>query len=438
MNTHSALDSPRSKIHRALDARLRPSYLRFLSVTVLVVVGVSICAMFATSKRGRTVFGPTLGADFAGFFVAAQILEHGDTTKLYDRDLHFRLYHELLPNLAANDAIPYVHPPFVAEALRPLTRVPYEFAVAIWLAISALLYGSAVWMLTRSLTGIPREYRSLILMLALTFAPFIFECWLGGQLSAVGFFSFALAWLALNRERPVAAGMALGLCFYKPTLLLLVVPMLVVGRRWKILAGMTITGISLVAVSVASVGWDTSVGYLDVLVQFRAAVATAGGGLRTWKYIDLYTMARSLFGTGFPVALVAFVCLSALPVAWLARAWWRWPSMEARQRQWLWAATLAWSPVVNVYVGVYDSILVVQSALLAADLLFREHRSETPLLTSGLAYVALAIAASAWVSQYIARVSGVQVYTLALAGLGVFLLRRVQGTGAGKVGGRVE
>lgn len=428
MNTDSAFEAPRSKFRRALDARLRPGYLRFLSVTVLVVVGVSVFAMFATSKRGRTVFGPTLGADFAGFFVAAQILDHGDTTKLYDRDLHFRLYHELLPNLPADEAIPYVHPPFVAEALRPLTRVPYEFAVAIWLAISALLYGSAVWMLTRSLTGIPREHRSLILLLALSFAPFIFECWLGGQLSAVGFFSFALAWLALNRERPVAAGMALGLCLYKPTLLLLVVPMLVIGRRWRMLAGMTITGVALALASIASVGWETSLAYLDVLVQFRAAVATAGSGLRTWKYIDLYTMSRSLFGTGSRVALVAFICLSAVPLAWLARAWWRWSSVDARQRQWLWAATLAWSPVVNVYVGVYDSILVVQSTLLAADLLWREHRSETPLITSGLAYVALAVAASAWVSQHLARVSGVQIYTLALAGLGVFLLRRLQWT----------
>jgi len=69
---------------------------------------------------------------------------------LYDRVLHDELYHELNPTLALDDTIPYVHPPFVAGMLRPLTLVSYESAVAIWMALSLGLFVAGVWCLLRS------------------------------------------------------------------------------------------------------------------------------------------------------------------------------------------------------------------------------------------------------------------------------------------------
>ena len=410
-------------LRRAIDARLQPAYLRLISIAVLVVGGLLLCLSFATSDRGRTSFGTPLGNDFAGFYVAAQILDQGDTAKLYDRELHDQLYHALLPNLDPNDSIPYVHPPFVAGVLQPLTHLPYAVAVAVWLVISASLFGAGVWFLTRSLRSLPREQTGLVLLLALSFEPFLMECWLGGQLSAVGFFSYAVTWLLLSRHRPIAAGMALGLSFYKPTLLLLILPLLVVGRCGRLLLGMTITGVLLAGLSLAFVGWDVSVGYLDVLLSFRKN--TSGGGLASvaWKFVDLNNTLTLLCGERLLVQRATFVGLSLLPLAYLVGKWWRWPSMEATQRQWLWAATLAWLPILNLYVGIYDSIFVVQSLLIAADVLLRERRSESPLTDSGVAYCGLAIAATAWFSQSLARISGVQLYTLAVIALGVLTLR---------------
>jgi hypothetical protein len=84
---------------------------------------------------------------------------------------------------------------------------------------------------------------------------------------------------------------------------------------------------------------------------------------------------------------------------------------------------LAWLPVLNLYVGFYDSIFVVQSVLIAADVLLRERRTEHPLTDSGLAYAALAIAGTAWFSKYLARASGLPLYTLTLIALGILELR---------------
>lgn len=411
-------------LRRTLDARLQPPYLRLVSVAVLVIAVVMLAVSFATSNRGTTYFGPPLGNDFAGFFVAAQILDRGEPARLYDRALHDELYHDLLPNLEPGDSIPYVHPPFVAGLLKPFTRVLFEFAVAIWLVISASLYGVGVWLLLLTVPELRREHPGLVLLIALSFEPFLMECWLGGQLSAVGFFSYALAWFALNRNRPVVSGMALGLSFYKPTLLLLTLPLLLIGRRWWMLLGMAITGFLLAGLSLFFVGWEASIGYLDVLLAFRKSTSGGGLGILTWKYVDLNNSLRLLCGGKSAIVTFAFAALSIVPFAWLARGWWRWPRLAVNQQRWLWGATLAWLPVLNVYVGIYDSILAVQSVLLAAGVLLDERRSQAPLTDSTLAYWALAIWGSAWFSQGLARTIGVQVYTLALIGFGLFALQR--------------
>ena len=301
----------------------------------------------------------------------------------------------------------------------------YDIAVAVWLVTSASLYGIGVWLLLLTVPDLRSQYAGLTLLLAFSFEPFLMECWLGGQLSAVGFFSYSLAWFALNRQTPIASGLALGISFYKPTLLFLTLPLLVVGRRWRMLWGMTVTGCLLAGLSLYFVGWETSLSYLDVLLSFRKSTTGGRLGIVTWKYVDLNNSLRLLIGGRSPIVTIAFALLSLGPFVWLARNWWRWPRLAENSRQWLWVATLAWLPVLNLYVGIYDSIFVVQSVLLAAGVLLREKPSKMPLTNSGFAYWAVAIAGSAWISQGLAKMCGVQVYTLALIGFGLFALRYV-------------
>src|SRR5262249_53073985 len=165
------------------------------------------------------------------------ILNRSGPDQLYDAEYQDQLYHELLPNLPADECLPYVHPPFVALAFRPLAQLSYEWSFGMWLVISAGLYLLGLWVVWSSLRGVPPADWSTILLLALSFEPFVMETWLGGQLSAFGFCCLALAWAYERRGRPIASGLALGLCLYKPTLLVLVLPMMVVARRFRMLFG---------------------------------------------------------------------------------------------------------------------------------------------------------------------------------------------------------
>ena len=110
--------------------------------------------------------------------------------------------------------------------------LPYLWAYCAWLAFSAALYLTAVVLLFRA-TGLPAEHKKPAILLALSFTPFLFETWIGGQLSVVGFFVWVLFFSMRYRNQFFLAGMALALGSFKPTLIALPVAMLICGRRWS-------------------------------------------------------------------------------------------------------------------------------------------------------------------------------------------------------------
>jgi hypothetical protein len=429
-----------TRIWQTIAQRLDRAGIRFVCLAVLILSLVLLGISFATADRGATMFGPPLGADFAGFYTAGMILnqpEPGNRDRLYDIAYHDELYHALLPRLQETEKLPYVHPPFVAVVFSYLARLPYEWAFAIWLPIAAGLYVAGFSFTWRALQPPPALDWKTALLLVLSFEPFIMECWLGGQLSAVGFFWIALAFACERAHRPIAAGMALGCCLYKPTLLVLLLPMLVVARRFRMLAGFTATGLVLAGISLGSAGQKNCRDFLQVLFGFARTTTgssqtlTSGSlELRLWKYVDLNSFFRLLFGGHSAWSWGLILVIAAVPLVFLAKAWWRLDRLGDAHRCLTWAATLTWTLVLNLYVGVYDTILSCVAALLTADILSRRQVDRAPPLPAGFQFLLLLLYVAPWVSQPLARTTGVQGYTLVLmvmAGYQLALAER-QGT----------
>jgi hypothetical protein len=392
---------------------LGPEYSRFVASSVLVLAAVLLAISFVTHDGGHTLFGPPLGADFNGFYTAGAILNDEGPERLYDREFHYQRAHELLPNLDRDDWLPFVHPPFVAGVFRVFAQLPYAWACAAWLAVSAGLYLLGLAAVGQTLRHLDASDRTTSLLLALAFEPFIMECWQGGQLSAIGFCAVSVAWWCYRTSRPIAAGAALGVCLYKPTLLVLLLPMLVVGRQGRMLLGFALMAVALAGASVLTVGIDVCQSYAAILLGFTQQTTGQGGlVLRTWKYVDLNAFLRLLTGGPSKAHWPLLLALALAPLAYLARLWWRMPSTDDDRQALTWAATITWTPVLNLYVGVYDSVLVVIGALLTIDI---SRRRPLPALLA-LVFV------TPWITQPLARSAGVQIYTLALAALGVYQL----------------
>jgi hypothetical protein len=405
-------------VRRFIERRLNQAYIRKIAIVVLAIFTIVLAVSFATAKRGRTVFGPFLGADFGAFYVAGQIYNNHGPASIYDAELHRRVYKENFPDAPPNEQLLYVNAPFFVVPFIVLSRLPYAVAYLIWLVISVALYVTGFLILWRAL-NLPREIRPTALLVALSFWPFLVECLAGGQTSAFGFFCLALA-IALETRSRFWSGVALALCAYKPTLLLLIVPMLFVTGRWLTIAGLAAGNLLLGLISLAVVGVEGCVNFLNRLLFFTNATANAEGGLKAWKYVDINAFMRLLLPqhTNLRLAITAVIALLVIP--FLVVKWWR--LRQEPQRRLLWALTITWTPVLTIYMGIYDStILVLAGLLLTAELYSRGYRSES--FPFSYRCFLLLLYLSPWFTQSIALLSGVQIYTLAVAAFGVYQLR---------------
>lgn len=413
-----------NKINIYLRSRLQPGFLAMIAGCI-ILVGVTLAAIsFFTSHEGTSAVGIPWGADFAGFYVAAQLLSEGHVDRLYDRELHATYYHQLFPKIPADEVIPYVHPPFVASFFRSLVWLEYDYAALIWLIISLVLYLTGLRTMLLACPKLKRRDYWLVILLALSFEPFLFECWLGGQLSAIAFLSYALTFVFYQRNRPVLAGIALGICFYKPTMVILIIPLLLIARQWKVLLGMALTGSGLLIFSLLTTGWDANAGYVRVLLEFRQSTTSQEQlAIRLWKYVDFNHFYRLLLGISIYQRIAFLMTSGIVTLLLLIPGWWKWPGHFEKQAK-LWSVTLCLIPLINLYVGVYDSILVVLAVIIMTECILSEDQNTSGLLfRTGWAYWLLVLVVVPWFSQYVAKSAGIQVYSLLLFFLAIHTWR---------------
>jgi len=419
---HHRLNSFLTHFRIAVERRLTRRYIQTICTLILVINLTTFVVAFATSKDGRSIFGPYLGADFGAFYIAGKVFNTHPHQQIYDANLHQQLYLEEFPGAPADSQLPYLNAPFFVLPFTLLAKLPYTWAYLLWLVLSLMLYIAAFSLIWTTLNGIPKDAWLTALLLSLSLMPFLVECLEGGQTSAVGFFGLALALGLERRGRTILSGAALSLCTYKPTLLFLVLPMLVVTRRYSALGGFLAGTAFLTVVSLLSVGWQGCLAYLDTLLNYSHVSAGAQSVLRSWKYSDVNSFFRLLAGEHQYVrwALTATGFLVVLPMIF---SLWRKACPKREDYQSLvWALTLAWTPVMNIYVGIYDSTIVVLAALLAADVFFQRADSNRPALPSAFKMILVLLYITPWFTQLLARVTRIQIYTVVLALFGTYQL----------------
>ena len=404
--------------------------IRLACWTALSVTAALVAVSLVSAARGRQLLGHPPGGDFVAFYAAGKILNEYPHTSLYDLPLQYRLHHALLPEMPPELASPYFNTPFLAWLFRPLARLPFLWSYGVWTAISFALYlgGLALlWPEDKTFGDASR----IAFLVCCSFPPFAIECLVGGQVSAIGFFALSLSTRWQRSARPMAAGAALALCLYKPPLLVVVVPMLAIGRRWRILAGFAAGACALGALSLAAVGYGGCVAYIEAL-RLRAGLVTLNPSpLALFKCVDIQTFFRLLFGGYSRASAGAASILGGAGFLILALRWARSrPGTQADRL--LWAATVAWTLVVNVSIPIYDTVLIVISALVMAGVVYASRPEPTESDRSTFLWSILALYLAAVVSQPLARFAGIQVLTPVLAGIGALALklsRRAEGSG---------
>ena len=358
-------------------------------------------------------------ADFVNFYAMGRILNNYPAEQLYNYELQTQVRTAIHP-LRSGQYGPLPHPPMVALLFRPLALLSYTHAYVLWLMITLSLYLAGLWIATHGLDGF---LRSLVICLSLAFYPFIIETLLNGQLTAIIFFTLTLAFRFEERGQPMATGLALSVLLVKPTLLLWFLPMLFLTRRYRILFGFAAGAATLFLVTSAVQGLGVWTGYFPMLWSFTKTTSGATSILPLTKYVDLSAFATLLGLRQSAMGRAALIVFTFATMVALVRMWWTSgklhnPTQQSPRNTLMWAATLTWTLVLNGYVPIYDTILIVLSAVVTIRVLRHEPPAGGPML--GRLYgLSLLLCAVSWVTISVAQNTGVQSITLAIAIFGI-------------------
>ncbi len=323
---------------------------------LIALAGTYLQGHFLVDGQGRPIAN-----DFVDVYAAGQLALNGKAASAYDWTLHRAaevraLGHEF-PNYYG-----WPYPPTFLFVAAGVAMLPYLAALLVWLATSLAACAAMLRYILGDKIGI---------LLALGFPAALWNISAGQN----GFLTATLigGTLAFLRQRPVLAGIFLGLLTYKPQFGLLFPLVLIVDRRWR-----TLTVAALVAMVLAATAW-LSFGTTPWVAFFHSLPAT--GHLVLGQGAGDFNRLQSLFGLlraqGGSEAL-AWSVQATGSIAVAAGIIWLWRSRAPFDLK---AAALASAVfLVTPYVYMYDlSALAVAVAFLLRFALERGFTASEPL-----------------------------------------------------------
>ena len=249
-----------------------------------------------------------INSDWPSFATGARLAVE-NPAHLYDLDAQRRVELEItggrqLVTLGIQGILPFLGPPWVALLAIPFLQLGVPAGGRAWILGGLLALAGGLWLALKR--GPPEQF--LPAFAAVPTALILLNAQLDG-LVVLGLGTAYRWW----RERPLAAGFALGLTLVKPHLVLPVGFALLLGRRWRLLGGWAAAGLLLAGASaLRDPAW--------VLGWLGPATRTVQQHSREIALADL---APYLAGPPYLLFLVAGLAVAALAgvlyLAWYSR-----------------------------------------------------------------------------------------------------------------------
>jgi hypothetical protein len=298
------------------------SRVRLWSLAVLAASLGGLIFLVATSDGLNDYQGRPLGTDFSNIYAGGTYVLDGQPGTAFDPPSQ----HARQQMIFGKDTPFYgwCYPPFLLFVAAALALMPYAAALAVWQAVTMLLYLGMLWAILRFSPSRPEDgnilARDPIWLLIAIASPAVFVNLGHGH---NGFLTAALigtALLVLDR-RPVVAGILFGLLSYKPQFGVMIPLVLIATMRWRAFASATATVLALVAISTLAFGVDVWRMMIDAL-PFTREVVLEQGGTGWYKIQSVFSWVR-MWGGGVPLAYAtqgAFTLVMGAALVWLWRS----------------------------------------------------------------------------------------------------------------------
>ena len=211
----------------------------------------------------RTDRASLQSTDFVNFYGAASLVRQGKGALLYRRETQDPVLQAIL-GYKSNQY--FLHPPFEAAALVPLSYLKIEPAFVVWNLLNAGLLALLPLVLMPCLPLVAKK--PYLGLLGFAFFPALTALTLG-QDSILLLFILSSSYLLMCKNLEVAAGLVLALATIKFQYLLILVPLLLLWRKFRLVAGFVGGGALLVFVSTLITGTRGLLEYVRFVRTFE-------------------------------------------------------------------------------------------------------------------------------------------------------------------------
>jgi alpha-1,2-mannosyltransferase len=348
------------------------------------------------------------GTDFLHFYTLGNIALQKRGDLLYDMQAQAALLQKLVPEAAGSLYVP-LYGPQVSVLFAPFARMSYPAALTIWLLLNAVIYGTSCHLMWKHCPNL-RAQPWTVLIAALAFPGFFhLICW--GQTSGLALLCFTLAFLALSKNRPYLAGVAIGSLIFKPQLGLAAAVIFLFSREWKLIAAATLAALTQLSVGCLYYGTPVMREHLRALLHIRDVLPMLEP--RPYQMHSLRAF-WSLLIPWPPLAFILYAVTAVAVLALAARCWRSKTSLELR-----YSALMLATVLVAPHLTVYDLLILAPALLLLADCAVRTSPTSSAAIMPILIYLCYPL----FLLGPLARLTHVQLSVIAMAGL-LFLIDR--------------
>jgi Glycosyltransferase family 87 len=185
--------------------------------------------------------GNLKGTDFLHFYTLGSLALAHRGADLYSMQAQAALATQHVPDATSILYLP-LYPPQVSLFFAPLARMPYSYALALWLTLSSFTYLLCCYAIFRACPNL-QNHKLPLAILALAF-PAFWHLVAWGQTSALALACFTAAYFALRAQHEFLAGLALGCLIFKPQLAIATAIVFVITFRWRIILGAILSAVA--------------------------------------------------------------------------------------------------------------------------------------------------------------------------------------------------
>ena len=226
-----------------------------------ILVGLQVSAWITFFLFPRVIL---TRADFRDIYTSAYMVRSGYSHQLYDYDTQKRFQDELVS--ARSSLLPFDHLPYETLLFVPFAVLPYKSAYFTFMSCNFALLAVLFRVFLPFLSQLRATWFLLPVGIFAGFFPVTITLMLGqDSILMLGLFSFAI--LLLRRDRELAAGMLVGLGFFKFQMVLPIAFLFLMWRRWRFFAGFSVSAFAVTAISFLMIGLTGMRAYLSLLIS---------------------------------------------------------------------------------------------------------------------------------------------------------------------------